>query len=142
MRFMIIRKADEQTEAGILPTTDQLAGMGQYVEELVQAGVMLAAGGLMASSHGARLKFSGGQPRVVDGPFAETKELIAGYMLIDVKSREDALEWARRWPASDGGGEVEIEVRQVFEADDFGDELTPELREQEARARAKSANPK
>ena len=122
MRFMIIRKADEQTEAGVLPNAEQLASMNEYVDGLLKAGVMLAGDGLMASSRGARVKFSGGKPRVIDGPFAETKELIAGYMLIDVKSREEAIEWARRWPAWDSGGEVELEVRKVLEAEDLGDE--------------------
>jgi hypothetical protein len=140
MRFMIIRKADEQTEAGVLPNTEQLASMGQYVEGLAKAGVLLAGDGLMASSRGARVKFSGGKPRVIDGPFAETKELIAGYLLIDVKSRDEAIEWVRRWPAWDSGGEVELEVRQVLGADDLGDDFTPELREQQARTRAEAAS--
>jgi hypothetical protein len=138
MRFMILRKADQQTEAGELPNTEQLEGMTEYVGGLVSAGVMLGGDGLMASSHGARVKFSGGKPRVTDGPFAETKELIAGYLLIEVKSREEAIEWARRWPAWDGNGEVELEVRQVLGPDDIGDEYTPELRERQARLRAES----
>lgn len=136
MRFMIIRKADRDTEAGVLPSQELLAAMGQFMEEMARAGVLLAGEGLHASSKGARVKFSGGRPMVVDGPFTETKELIAGYCLIQVGSRDEAIEWARRWPALDAGGEVELEIRQVFEADDFGPEFTPELREAEDRLRA------
>lgn len=136
MRFMIIRKADQDTEAGILPSTELLEAMGRYNEELVKAGVMLAGEGLHPSSRGTRVKFSGGKPQVIDGPFTETKELIAGFTLIQVKSREEALEWLKRWPAIDGNGEVELELRQVFEAEDFGAEFTPELREQEEQLRA------
>ncbi|MEX0784440.1 MAG: YciI family protein [Dehalococcoidia bacterium] len=139
MRFMIIRKADKETEAGVLPSEQLLADMLKYNEELVKAGVMLAGEGLQPTSKGARVKFSGGKPTVVDGPFAEAKELIAGFTLIDVRSREEAIEWVKRWPASDGNGEVEIEIRQVFEADDFGQEFTPALREQEDRLRAQAA---
>ncbi len=135
MRFMIIRKADKNTEASVLPSKELLEAMGQYNEELVKAGVMLAGEGLQPSAKGARVKFSGGKPTVIDGPFAETKELIAGFTMIQVKSREEALEWLKRWPALDGDGEVELELRQVFEASDFGSEFTPELQEQEARLR-------
>ncbi|SIO59334.1 Uncharacterized conserved protein [Singulisphaera sp. GP187] len=135
MRFMIIRKADKQTEAGVLPSEELLTAMVKYNEELVKAGVMLAGEGLQPSSKGARIKFSGGKPTVVDGPFAETKELIAGFTMIEVKSKEEALEWVKRWPALDGDGAVELELRQVFEASDFGAEFTPELREAEERMR-------
>ncbi|CAN5902797.1 YciI family protein [soil metagenome] len=135
MRFMMIVKANQDSEAGVLPTEQELAEMGKYNEELVKAGVLLAGEGLHPSSKGARVTFSGGRPTVTDGPFAETKELIAGFWLIQVKSREEALEWARRVPFQEG----EIEIRQVFEADDFGAEFTPELREQEDRLRAQIA---
>jgi hypothetical protein len=135
MRFMMIVKANQDSEAGVLPTEQELAEMGKYNEELVKAGVLLAGEGLHPSSKGARVTFSAGKPTVTDGPFAETKELIAGFWLIQVKSREEALEWARRVPFQEG----EIEIRQVFEADDFGAEFTPELREQEDRLRAQIA---
>ncbi len=135
MRFMIIRKADKNTEAGVLPDENLLAAMGQYNEELVNAGIMLAGEGLQPSAKGARVKFSGGKPSVTDGPFSETKELIAGFTMIEVRSMEEAIEWVKRWPAEDGNGEVEIEIRKVFEASDFGDEFTPELREAEERMR-------
>ena len=138
MRFMIIRKADADTEAGKLPSEQLIADMLSYNEELVKAGVMLAGEGLQPTSKGARVKFSGGKPTVIDGPFAEAKELIAGFTLIEVRSREEALEWVKRWPRSDGDGEVELELRQVFEADDFGDDFTPALREQEERLREKA----
>ena len=133
MRFMIIRKADENTEAGVLPSRELLAAMGRYVEEMVRAGVLLAGEGLQPSAKGTRVTFRGGRATVTDGPFTETKELIAGFNLIEVGSREEAVEWVRRWPAEDG--DVEIEIRQVFEADDFGDQFTPELREAEEAAR-------
>ncbi len=138
MRFMIIRKADADTEAGKLPSEQLIADMLSYNEELVKAGVMLAGEGLQPTSKGARIKFSGGKPTVIDGPFAEAKELIAGFTLIEVRSREEAIEWVKRWPRSDGDGEVELELRQVFEADDFGDDFTPALREQEERLREKA----
>jgi hypothetical protein len=134
MRFMVIVKADKNSEAGILPTQEILAAMGKYNEELVNAGVMLAGEGLYPSSKGARLKFSNGKVTITDGPFAEAKELIAGFWLWKVNSREEAIDWLKRSPF-DGG--TEIELRQVFEPEDFGAELTPELREQEARLRAK-----
>lgn len=138
MRFMILVKANEQSEAGVLPGEELLTAMGKYNEELVNAGVLLAAEGLQASSKGARVKFAGEKRTVVDGPFAETKELIAGFWLIQVKSKEEAIEWVKRIP-NPAGEDFEIEIRQVFEADDFGPELTPELREQEERLRAQSA---
>ena len=138
MRFMIIRKADAETEAGVLPTAHLIEDMLAYNGELVKAGVMLAGEGLQPTSKGARIKFSGGKPTVIDGPFAEAKELIAGFTLIEVRSREEALEWVKRWPRSDGDGEVELELRQVYEADDFGDDFTPALREQEERLREKA----
>jgi hypothetical protein len=139
MRFMIIRKADKDTEAYVMPTERLLAEMGKYMEEMANAGVLLAGEGLHPTSKGSRVRFSGGKPSVIDGPFAETKELIAGYSMIQVKSKEEAVEWAKRWPALDGDGDVELEVRQVFEAEDFGAEFTPELREQEERLRAQVA---
>ena len=120
MRFMIIRKADKDTEAGVLPSEELIAAMGKYNEELVNAGAMLVGEGLQASSKGARVKFSAGRPRVIDGPFTEAKELIAGYSIIQVNSKEEAIEWVKRWPPIDGDGEVEIEIRQLFELEDFG----------------------
>ena len=138
MRFMVIVKASKESEAGILPTEQELAEMGNFNEELVKAGIMLAGEGLHPSSKGARVKFSGDKRTVVDGPFAETKELIAGYWLWKVNSKEEAIEWVKRCP-NPFAGDSEIEIRQVFEAEDFGDELTPELREQEDRIRAKAA---
>ena len=133
MRFMVIVKADSDLEAGVLPSEQLLTAMGKFNEELVKAGIMLAGEGLQPSSKGVRVKFSGHRRTVIDGPFAETKELIAGFWLWQVKSREEAIEWLKRAPF-DGG--TEIELRQVFEAEDFGAELTPELREQEERRRA------
>ena len=118
MRFMIIVKADKNSEAGILPSTELLTAMGKYNEELVKAGVMLAGEGLHPSSKGARVKFSGSKRTVIDGPFAETKELIAGYSILEVRSKEEAIEWVKRWPPEDG--DVEIEIRQMFELEDFG----------------------
>jgi hypothetical protein len=138
MRFMILLKANKDTEAGVMPSEKLLAEMGKFNEELVEAGVMLAGEGLHPSSKGARIKFSGDQRSVVDGPFAETKELIAGFWLWQVKSKEEAIAWAKRCPNPTGDA-GEIEIRQVFEADDFGAEFTPELREQEERLRAKIA---
>jgi hypothetical protein len=137
MRFMVLVKASEDSEAGIMPTEEQLADMGKFNEEMVKAGVMLAGEGLHPTSKGARVKFSGSERTVTDGPFTETKELIAGFWLIQVKSREEAIEWIKRCP-NPGPGESEIEIRQVFEAEDFGEELTPELREQEQRIRAQA----
>jgi hypothetical protein len=117
---MIIRRADAETEAGVMPSEALLAAMGRYNEQLVKAGVMLQGEGLQPSSKGAKVKFSSGTPRVIDGPFAEAKELIAGFTMIEVRSKEEAIEWVKRWPAIDGGGEVELELRQVFELADFG----------------------
>ena len=131
MRFMVIVKANKDSEAGVMPE-QMLTNMGKFNEDLVKAGMMLAGEGLHASSKGARVKFSGGKTTVVDGPFAETKELVAGYWMWQVKSKEEAIEWLKRAPFED----TEVEIRQVFEAEDFGAELTPELREQEARLRA------
>jgi hypothetical protein len=133
MRFMVLVKANEESETGVLPDEKILAEMGKFNEELVKAGVMLAGEGLHPSSKGARVKFEGSKRTVTDGPFAETKELIAGFWLWQVKSKEEAIEWLKRAPF---GGGTEIELRQVFEAEDFGANLTPELREQEERLRA------
>ncbi|GGY23257.1 hypothetical protein GCM10008098_15860 [Rhodanobacter panaciterrae] len=136
MRFMVIVKADKDTEAGVMPSEQLLTEMGNYNEELVKAGIMLAGEGLQPSSKGVRVKFSGHQRTVIDGPFTESKELIAGFWLWQVKSKDEAIEWLKRAPF-DGG--TEIELRQVFEAEDFGAELTPELREREERLRAQVA---
>jgi hypothetical protein len=138
MRFMILRKADAETEAGAMPSTELLAAMGKYMEEMGKAGILRGGEGLHPTSKAVRVKFSGGKPSVIDGPFAETKELIAGYALIEVKSREEAIEWLKKWPAMDGGGNLELEVRQLFEAEDFGPEFTPELREAEDKLRAET----
>lgn len=138
MRFMVIVKATADSEAGILPSEELLAAMGKYNEELAAAGIMLAGEGLQPSAKGARVKFSGSKRTVVDGPFAETKELIAGFWIWKVKSRKEALEWIKRCP-NPMPGDSEIELRQVFEAENFGAEFTPELREQEARTAAQIA---
>ncbi|WP_223416661.1 MULTISPECIES: YciI family protein [unclassified Pseudomonas] len=135
MRFMIIVKASTDSEAGVMPSEELLTAMGNYNEELVKAGIMLAGEGLHPSSKGARVRFSGDKRSVIDGPFAETKELIAGFWLWQVKSKEEAIEWVKRCPNPMPGTEAEIEIRQVFEAEDFGAEFTPELREQEERQR-------
>lgn len=137
MRFMIIRRADDETEAGVAPTEKLFTDMMRYNEELVKAGVLLAGDGLHPSSRGARIDFHDGKPTVTDGPFAESKELIAGFTIIQVKSKEEALEWVRRWPTTDGHGNVRLELRQIFEAEDFGEAFTPELRrlEEELRVR-------
>ena len=137
MRFMIIVKATKDSEAGVMPSEQLLTEMGKFNEELVKAGVMLAGEGLQPSSKGARVKFSGSKRTVLDGPFAETKELIAGFWLWQVKSMAEAIDWVKRCP-NPMKGESEIEIRQVFEAEDFGAEFTPELREQEERLRAQS----
>ena len=134
-KFMMLVKASADSEAGVMPTTEQFAEMGKYNEELVKAGVMLAGEGLHPSSKGARIEFKGNQKKVVDGPFAETKELIAGFWIIQAKSLAEAVEWARRAPNPHFGGDTNIEVRQVFAAEDFGSSLTPELIEQENRLR-------
>jgi hypothetical protein len=132
MRFMVIVKATKDSEAGVLPSQELLTAMGKYNEELVKAGVMLAGEGLQPSSKGARVRFSGTKRTVIDGPFSETKELIAGFWLWQCKSKEEAIEWVKRCP-NPMPGDSEIEIRQVFETDDFGAEFTPELREQERR---------
>lgn len=142
MRFMIIVKADKNSEAGVLPDENLLAEMGKFNEELVKAGILLAADGLHPSSKGARVRFSGEKRTVIDGPFAETKELIAGFWLWQVKSKEEAIEWVKRCPNPFPGTESEIEIRQLFEAEDFGAEFTPELREQEERLRAQMSKKK
>lgn len=142
MRFMIIIKADKNSEAGIMPDQKLLTDMGKYNDELVKAGVMLAGEGLQPSSKGARVKFKDGKHIVTDGPFTEAKELIAGFWLWQVKSKEEAIEWVKRCPNPMPGTEAEIEIRQVFEAADFGAEFTPELREQEDRQRAQIAEQK
>jgi hypothetical protein len=134
MRFMVIVKATPESEAGELPSTELLEAMGKYNEELAKAGIMLAGEGLHSSSKGARVRFKGSERSVVDGPFAETKELIAGFWLWEVRSMDEAIEWVKRCP-NPMEGESEIEIRQVFEADDFGEKLTPELREAEERLR-------
>lgn len=136
MRFMVIVKADKDSEAGVLPTEQMLADMGRFNDELVRAGVMLAGEGLQPSSKGARIRFTGEKRAVIDGPFAEAKELIAGFWLVQAKSLDEVIEWFKRAPM---GGDTELEIRQVFEAEDFGDEFTPELREQEERQRAEMA---
>jgi len=138
MRFMMIVKGDENTEAGVLPDEKILEDMGKYNEELANAGVMLAGEGLHPTSKGARIRYDGKKRTVIDGPFTEAKELIAGFWLIQVKSKEEAIEWAKRVPFQGG----ELELRQVFESDDFGAEFTPELREQEERIRAQIASKK
>ena len=139
MRFMILIKADKTSEAGVMPSQQLLTDMGKFNEELVNAGIMLAGEGLHPSSKGARVRFSGNKRTVIDGPFAETKELVAGFWLWQVKSKEEAIEWVKRMPNPMPGTEPEVEIRQVLEADDFGPELTPELRAQEESLRARSA---
>jgi hypothetical protein len=138
MRVMVIVKADKNSEAGVLPDKKMLTEMGKFNEELAKAGVMLAGEGLQASSKGARVRFSGDKRTVIDGPFSETKELIAGFWLWQVRSRDEAIEWLKRAPFREG----EVEIRQVFETDDFGEEFTPELREQEEKIRKQVASKK
>jgi hypothetical protein len=138
MKFMILVKATKDSEAGVMPSTELLAAMGKYNEELVKAGVMLAGEGLHPSSKGARVKFTGGQTSVIDGPFAEPKDLVAGFWLWQVKSKEEAIAWVRRCPKPHKE-DCEIEIRQVFEPEDFGAALTPELRAQEERLRKQAA---
>jgi hypothetical protein len=138
MRFMVIVKATKNSEAGMLPSRELLAEMGRFNEELVKAGVMLAGEGLHPSSKGARVRFSGGKRTVVDGPFAETKELVAGFWLWRCKSMQEAIDWVKRCPDPMPGEDAEIEIRQIFEAEDFGAEFTPELRAQEDRVRAEA----
>jgi hypothetical protein len=141
MKFMVMVKATKDSEAGVMPSEKLLAEMGKFNEELVKAGVMLAGEGLHPSSKGARVRFSGAKRSVIDGPFAETKELVAGFWIWQVKSKEEAIEWVKRCP-NPMPGESEIEIRQVFEAQDFGAEFTPELREQEERLRSQIARKK
>ena len=138
MRFMVIVKASQDSEVGKLPSRELFEAMGRYNEELAEAGVLLAGEGLHPSSTGVRVRFSGDRRTVIDGPFTETRELIAGYWLWQVQSKEEAVEWVKRCPNPMPGTEAEIEIRQVFEADDFGAALTPELREQEERLRART----
>ncbi len=139
MKFMVIVKATGDSEAGVMPTQAQLAEMGRFNEELVKAGVLLAGEGLHPTSRGARIVFDGDRRSVVDGPFTESKELIAGFWIIEVSSRQEAIEWMKRCPNPYGGAKGDIEIRQIFTAEDFGDALTPELREQEERRRAQAA---
>ncbi|MFJ3374114.1 YciI family protein [Pseudomonas sp. NPDC086112] len=136
MRFMIIVKASPDSEAGVMPSEELMAAMGNFNEELAKAGILIDCDGLQPSSKGARVRFSGDERTVINGPFAETKELIAGYWLWQVKSKEEAIEWVKRCPNPMPGTEAEIEIRQVYEAEDFGAEFTPQLREQEERVRA------
>lgn len=138
MRFLVIVKANKESEAGVIPSREMLAEMGRFNDELVKAGIMLAADGLHASSKGARISYQGNQRTVRDGPFAETKELVAGFWIWQVRNKAEAVEWAKRIPFQEG----EVEIRQIFEAEDFGPELTPELRAQEARQRAAIKNTK
>jgi hypothetical protein len=138
MRFMIIVKASQDSEAGVMPSNELLTAMGNYNEELVKAGIMVEGEGLHPSSKGARVRFSGDKRTVIDGPFAETKELIAGYWIWQVKSKQEAIDWVKRCPNPMPGTDAEIEIRQIFEAEDFGAEFTPELREQEERIRAEA----
>ena len=140
MRFMILVKANKDSEAGVLPDEKLLTEMTKYNEDLVKAGVLLAGEGLQPSSKGARVRFSGNKRTVIDGPFSETKELVAGFWLIEVKSKEEAIEWVKRAPNPFPGTESELEIRQVFEAADFGPALTPELKEAEERQRAQIAS--
>jgi hypothetical protein len=138
MRFMIIRKADPQTEAWAKPSKALVDAMMAYNEEMIRAGVMLGGDGLKPSARGARIKFSKGKPKITDGPFAEAKELVAGFTIIQVASREEALGWVKRWPVEDGDGEVELELRELYEADDFGDEATPAIQRQERLLRERA----
>ncbi len=135
MQFMVLVKANKDSEAGVLPTPEQFAEMGKFNEELIKAGMMLAGEGLQPSSKGARIRFSGSKPTVIDGPFAETKELVAGFWLIQARSKDEVIAWMSRAPFDEG----EIEIRQVYEAEDFGDRLPPEVREQEERRRSEAA---
>jgi hypothetical protein len=136
---MVMVKATKDSEAGRMPSQELMAAMGKYNEELVKAGIMLAGEGLQPSSKGARVRFSGERRTVIDGPFTETKELVAGFWIWKVKSKEEAIEWVKRCPNPMPGHEAEIEIRQIFEAEDFGADFTPELREQEERLRAEAA---
>lgn len=136
MRFMVIRKADAETEAGVMPTAELIADMTRFHEEAAKAGIVVAGSGLWPSSRGAKVKFRNGKPAVIDGPFAESKELIAGYTIIEVPSREAAIEWVKGWPALDGHGNVEIEIRQLYANDDFGDAYTEAMARNDAARRA------
>lgn len=140
MKFMIIRKADAETEAGVMPGADLIADMTQFHEDAAKAGIVIAGSGLMPSSRGAKVKFSNGKPTVIDGPFAESKELIAGYTLIEVPSREAAIEWVKTWPKLDGHGNVEIEIRQLFAEEDFGEAYAEAMATRDA-ARTTPRNP-
>jgi hypothetical protein len=137
---MIIRKADKKTEAGVMPGTELLSAMMNYNQQLADAGALVDGTGLRPSSYGARVNISGGKPTVVDGPFAETKELIAGFTMIQVKSKEEAIEWVKRWPIEDAP--VELEIRQVFEPEDFGPALTPEIQNQIDQIREQTSSKK
>ncbi len=137
MRFMVLVPASKETEAGVMPTTELLTKMGQFNEEMVKAGVMLAGDGLQPTSKGARIKFTGSKPIVTDGPFTESKELVAGFWIIQVKSKAEAIEWLKRAPFDEG---TQLEIRQIFEAEDFGPELTPEMRERDQRLQAQLAS--
>ena len=140
MRFLIIRKADAETEGDDVPTPELFKKMGDYMEEMAAAGVLLSGEGLKPSREGARVKFHGGKPAIIDGPFAETKELVAGFSIIQVASRDEAIAWVKKWPQLDGHGEVEVEIRPIYEAEDFGEAFTPEERQREERMRADVAN--
>lgn len=131
MRFMIIRKADRETEAWARPSRALVDAMMAYNERMIRAGIMLGGDGLKPSARGAQIKFSKGKPKITDGPFAEAKELVAGFTIIQVGSREEALDWVKQWPVEDGDGEVELELRELYEADDFGDDATPLIQRQE-----------
>ena len=139
MKFMIIRKADAETEAGIMPTAELITAMTDYNERLVKAGILVDGDGLWPSAQGARIRFSNGTPTVVDGPFAEAKELIAGYTLIEVADRDEAVAWARQWPVEDGHGNVELEIRRIYVAEDFGGVFSLEMQQREARLREEAA---
>jgi len=136
MRFMIIRKADDQTEGEDIPTPELFAAMGNYMEEMNKAGILRGGDGLKPSRYGARIEFDGGRPTVLDGPFAETKELVAGFTLIEVPTLDDAIAWMKKWPALDANGNVRLEIRPLYEAEDFGEAFTPEERAKEDRLRA------
>lgn len=137
MRFMVLVPASKESEAGVMPSTELLTKMGQFNEEMIKAGVMLAGDGLQPTSKGARIKFTGSKPIVTDGPFTESKELVAGFWIIQVKSKQEAIEWLKRAPFDDG---AQLEIRQIFEAEDFGPEFTPEMRERDERLRAQTAS--
>ena len=141
MRFMILVKASADSEAGVMPSEELLTAMGNFNEELAKAGILVAADGLHPSSKGTRVRFSGDKRTVIDGPFIETKELVAGYWIWDVKSKEEAIEWVKRCPNPMPGSDSDIEIRQIFSAEDFGEQFTPELREQEERIRDQAKKP-